>query len=151
MADVELSSLGAIIKAAYEAETNTNAFTDAEQTKLSTAMLSDGSVALTGLSKQSVSAGVTADVSSVQGGGAITKNLVQISVCANAGDAVTLPTAVAGYRVTIINNGAQSCDVFPATSDNLGAGANTAAALAAGAKITYVAYDVTNWVGVTGV
>lgn len=35
MADVDLSTLGSVIKTAYEGETNTNAFTDAEQTKLS--------------------------------------------------------------------------------------------------------------------
>jgi len=35
MADVELSTLGSVIKTAYEGETNTNAFTDAEKTKLS--------------------------------------------------------------------------------------------------------------------
>lgn len=34
MADVELSSLGSVIKTAYEGEANTNAFTDAEKAKL---------------------------------------------------------------------------------------------------------------------
>lgn len=34
MADVQLSTLGSVIKTAYEGEANTNAFTDAEQTKL---------------------------------------------------------------------------------------------------------------------
>jgi len=97
------------------------------------------------LAKRSVTAGVTAAVGSSQGDGPITTDVVQISTCANAGDAVTLPTAVAGLQVTIVNNGAQACDVFPASGDNLGAGANTAASLAAGANITYIAYDATNW------
>ena len=35
MADVQLSDQGAVIKTAYEAESNTNAFTDTEKTKLS--------------------------------------------------------------------------------------------------------------------
>ena len=103
----------------------------------------------TGLVKRSVAAGVTADTGSAQGDGAITTDVVQISTCANAGDAVTLPTAVAGLTITVINNGAEACDVFPAASDNLGAGANTAASLAAAANITYVAIDATNWVAVT--
>lgn len=34
MADVELSTLGSVIKTAYEGETNTNAYTDSEKTKL---------------------------------------------------------------------------------------------------------------------
>ena len=92
-----------------------------------------------------ITAGITANTGSSQGDGPITSSYNEISVCANAGDAVTLPSAVAGYKVTIINNGAQACDVFPASSDNAGAGADTAVSLAAGANITYLAYDATNW------
>ncbi len=39
MADVQLSTLGGVIKTAYEAEADTNAFTDAEKTKLAGAIL----------------------------------------------------------------------------------------------------------------
>jgi hypothetical protein len=39
MADVELSTLGSVIKTAYEAESDTNAFTDAEKTALAGAVL----------------------------------------------------------------------------------------------------------------
>ena len=56
---------------------------------------------------------------------------------------------MAGYKIHIINDGAEACDVFPASGDNLGAGADTAASLAAGANITYVAYDATNWEALT--
>jgi hypothetical protein len=101
------------------------------------------------LPRLSVAAGVTADVGSAQGGGAITTDIVQISTVGTTGDSVTLPTAVAGLKVHIINNGANACDVFPASSDNLGAGADTAASLAAGANITYIAYDATNWFAAT--
>jgi hypothetical protein len=101
------------------------------------------------LAKLSVAAGVTADVGSAQGNGAITTDVVQISVCANVGDAVTLPTAVAGLKVHIINNGANAADVFPATSDDCGGGVDTAVSLAAAANITYVAYDATTWVALT--
>jgi len=97
------------------------------------------------LARRSVEAGITADVGSVQGGSPITKDVNQISVCANAGDSITLPTAAAGLMVTIINNGAQACDVFPAASDDCGAGANTAVSLAAAANITYQAFDATTW------
>lgn len=60
-----------------------------------------------------------------------------------------LPKRVNRRQVTIVNNGAQAADVFPASGDNLGAGANTAASLAAGANITYVAYNATNWFAAT--
>ena len=97
------------------------------------------------LARRSVEAAITADVGSIQGGSPITKDVNQISVCANAGDSITLPTAAAGLMVTIINNGAQACDVFPAASDDCGAGANTAVSLAAAANITYQAFDATTW------
>lgn len=83
--------------------------------------------------------GLTADTGSVQGGGVLLSSNNVISTCANAGDAVTLPAAFGvGTIVRIKNDGAQSCDVFPASGDDLGAGANTAAALAAGSSITYI-------------
>lgn len=92
-----------------------------------------------------LTAGITADTGSSQGDGPLTSSNNEISVCANAGDAVTLPSAVAGYEVFIINNGANACDVFPASGDNAGGGVDTAVSLAAGANITYFAYDTTNW------
>ena len=92
-----------------------------------------------------VTAGITADVGSAQGDGVLTSSYNEISVCVNIGDAVTLPLAIAGYKVTIINNGAQSCDVFPANGNDCGGGVNTAVALAAGSNITYFAFDATNW------
>lgn len=101
-----------------------------------------------GLIQNTAVAGITADTGSSQGDGPLTSSVNEISVCANVGDAVTLPAAVVNisYSVMIINNGAQACDVFPASGDNLGAGADTASSLAAGANITYVSYDDTNWV-----
>jgi len=41
MADVELSTLGNVIKSAYEAEADTNAFTDAEKAKLAEGALDE--------------------------------------------------------------------------------------------------------------
>ena len=95
----------------------------------------------------SVTSGITADVGSVQGGSPITTDINEISTCATAGDSITLPTAIAGVslRITIINNGVEAADVFPAASDDLGAGVDTAVSLAAGSNITYASYDDTNW------
>lgn len=101
-----------------------------------------------GTVKRSTTAGITADTGSAQGGSPLTSDINQISVCANAGDSVTMPTAVAGLDIVVINNGANSADVFPASGDNLGAGVDTAVALASGATIRYVAYDATNWAAV---
>ena len=92
-----------------------------------------------------VTASITANTNSSQGDTPLTSAINEISVCANAGDAVTLPGAAAGLQVRVFNNGAQAADVFPAAGDNLGAGANTAVSLAAGSNVTYVAFDTTNW------
>jgi hypothetical protein len=94
----------------------------------------------------SVNAGVTADTGSSQGDGAITKSITQISVCASAGDAVTLPTAVAGTIIMVMNDGAEAADVFPASSDNINeAGANTAYSLAVNKNAMFIAHDATHW------
>ena len=63
----------------------------------------------------SVSAGVTANTNSTQGDSPVTKMITQISVCANGGDAVTLPTAKAGLVIIVLNDGAEAADVFPGT------------------------------------
>lgn len=90
-------------------------------------------------------AGITASTTQTQGQGALTSEINEVSTCANANDTVTLPSAVAGVRCVVINNGAQTLQIFPASGDNLGAGVNTATTLAAGSNVHYVAYDGTNW------
>jgi len=97
------------------------------------------------LQTHQLTAGITADVGSAQGDGALVSSYNEISVCANPGDAVTLPSASAGIKVTIINNGANAADVFPASGDDCGGGADTAVSLAAGSNITYMAIDATTW------
>ena len=89
----------------------------------------------------SISLGLTADVGSAQGGQPLVSSFNVIDVSANAGDSVTLPAAFAAGTVIFIKNGAaaNSIDVFPASGDDLGAGANTAAALAATKGIAYIA------------
>lgn len=63
-----------------------------------------------------------------------------ISVCASAGDSVKLPaTFNVDSQVYIKNDGAESADVFPAPGDDLGAGADTAVAVAAGESVTFIA------------
>ena len=88
---------------------------------------------------------ITADSGSIQGGSPLVKEINEISVCASSGDSVTLPGARLGRRITIINNGANACDVFPQLGDNLGAGTNIASSLAAGSNITYAAYNNVSW------
>ena len=94
---------------------------------------------------RTVATALTADVGSVQGGNALTKEINVIGTCANPGDATTLPAAAAGLSCTILNNGASATDVFPASGDDCGGGVDTAVSLASGANITYLAIDGTTW------
>ena len=84
--------------------------------------------------------GLTADTGSSQGDGVLVSSYNVISTCANAGDAVTLPASFAISQIVYIkNDGAQSCDCFPASGDDAGAGANTAVAIAAGDFAVFIA------------
>ena len=86
------------------------------------------------------SVGLVADVGSVQGGQVLTSSFNVIDTSGTAGNAVTLPSSFNKGTVIFIKNGAaaNSIDVFPALGDDLGAGANTAVALAAGKGIAYI-------------
>lgn len=94
---------------------------------------------------ESVTAGITAGTTQSQGQQALVTSINEVATVANANDVVTMPTAVAGLRVTIINNGANTLQIFPASGDNLGAGVDTSVTLVAGSNVTFVAYDATNW------
>ncbi|MHC4276948.1 MAG: hypothetical protein ACYSTI_06430 [Planctomycetota bacterium] len=98
------------------------------------------------LLKYQTDTGITAFAGGGQGSATqLTSSVNVIATCATAGDSVKMPAAAVGLRVLIINNGAASCNVFPASGDNLGAGVDTAVALAAGNNIEYLAIDSTNW------
>ena len=80
------------------------------------------------------SVGLTADVGSAQGNGVITSSYNVYDTVGTAGDAATLPASFNAGAIIYVKNGAaaNAMDVFPASGDDLGAGANTAVAIAAG-------------------
>lgn len=88
----------------------------------------------------SKSLGLTADTGSAQGGLPLVSSFNVIDTSGTAGDSVTLPAVAAAGTVIFIKNGAaaNAIDVFPALGDDIGAGANTAVSLAAGAGIVYI-------------
>ena len=85
--------------------------------------------------------GLTADTGSVQGSGIITSSYNVYDTVANAGDAATLPSAFSVGTIIYIKNGAaaNAMDVFPASGDDCGAGANTAVSIAAGDFAVFLA------------
>jgi hypothetical protein len=94
---------------------------------------------------RSILAGITASTTQTQGNGALTRDINEISTCANLNDTVTLPAAQAGRYCLVINNGAQTLQVFPASGDNLGAGLNLSTTIVAGSRKMFIAFDTTNW------
>ena len=87
----------------------------------------------------STAAGLTADAGSAQGNGVITSTYNIYSTVATTGDAATLPATFAvGTIIYIKNDGANSMDVFPASGDDAGAGADTAVAIAAGVGAAFI-------------
>lgn len=96
-----------------------------------------------------VDAAITASTTQSQGQQALTKQLNIVTTVANANDVVTLPAALAGLRCCVANLGANTLQIFPASSDNLGAGVDTSTTLAAGFNVTFKAYDATNWIAVS--
>ena len=58
-----------------------------------------------GLFVNSVTAGITASTTQTQGQGALTTTVNEVSVVANTNDTITLPNAIAGIEVVIINPG----------------------------------------------
>ena len=104
-----------------------------------------GLTVLGGLVASTVAAGITASTTQTQGQGALTKTINEVSVVGSANDTVTLPSAVAGVRCLIINNGANTLQIFPASGDDAGAGVDTAITLAAGSNLSIATYNATNW------
>ena len=98
----------------------------------------------------SVTSGITADTGSAQGNGVLTSSINQIATCANAGDAVTLPSAKPGKVLWVTNDGANAADVFPASGDNIDeAGANTALSIAVDAEVQFVCTSAGHWSTIT--
>lgn len=89
--------------------------------------------------------GITASTTQTQGQGALTAEINEVSTVANTNDTVTLMTASAGKNIWIINNGANTLQVFPASGDSVGLGVNSPTTIGAGEVQLYLAYDSTNW------
>jgi hypothetical protein len=83
--------------------------------------------------------GVTASTTQAQGQGLLTSSWNEIATVANTNDVVTMPviTTTVGKHVLIINNGANTLQVFPNTGQDLGAGVNVSITIATGLQRQY--------------
>lgn len=88
--------------------------------------------------------GLTASTTQTQAGALeLLSTYNQIETVANSGDAVRLPTAFQtlnqGRRMLIINDGAETLQMFPTTDQDIGAGQDQPLDLAAGASAYFLA------------
>jgi hypothetical protein len=89
-----------------------------------------------GINKESVTNTITASITQTRAGGtALTTKYNNVTVVANAADAVTLPALTAGQGVVVFNNGAHSASVFPnGASDTIDGGSGGASVALANTK-----------------
>jgi hypothetical protein len=129
--------------------------TDATNVAAAGAVMADGTVSMSGdltmgaatFINGSVSAGITASTTQTQAGAtALISHKNEVSIVASDNDAVVLPTAVAGRQVIVINNGANTLQIFPASDDVIdGQAVDTSITLATGLVQIFEAYNTTNW------
>lgn len=75
----------------------------------------------------------------------------QVTTVATAGDSLLLPPSYPGIERFVANEGANSCNVFPSTGDQInGAGANTAYAIAAGHSAVFRCVAAGDWRAISG-
>ncbi len=125
-----------------------SALTVATTASVGTDLSVTGLSTLSGHIRRGVSATITAAASpnNTQAGGTVlTKDINNISTCTTSGDAVVMPSAVAGMMITIFNNGASSCNIFPSSGDDFTGTPNVAVALGSGLNVTYACVDATHW------
>lgn len=88
----------------------------------------------------SAASGLTAHAGGGQANAtAITTQVAQFSTVATLNDSSVLPKALAGMRIVVMNSGAASMNVFPASGETINAlSANTAFAVANGKTAMFV-------------
>ncbi len=94
---------------------------------------------------RTTAATITAGTSQSQGQVPLTADINQITTVEFVNDVVTMPAAVAGMVIFIVNMGVNTLQIFPASGDDLGAGVDISVFLEVNEEITFSALDATTW------
>ena len=78
---------------------------------------------------------VTASATQTQVGGRKVTAAITVVTIAGANDAVTLPTAEAGRKLSVVNTSGQTITIFPALADRIGANAVNASVTSVTAQL----------------
>ncbi len=102
--------------------------------------------AFVGAGTESNTTSITASTTQTQAGGtALVSEMNFVETVANENDAVTLTSVSNGVSVSIINDGGNTLQIFPALGDDLGNGINISTHLETHEEITFWGKDTTNW------
>lgn len=88
---------------------------------------------------------IVASTTQTQGQQPLLSSYNEITSVANPNDVVTAPSVSAGMRLTIINNGGNPLQVFPAAGDNIGGGVDGSITIATGAIGIFLGRTGTDW------
>lgn len=104
-------------------------------------------MALTGLLTEMFADSLTAHAGGGQGSGtAITAQMNTFTTVASTGDSGTLVASAAGLDIVVVNAGANSMNIFPAGTDQIGVlGASNACSLAAGRTLRFTCTASGQW------
>lgn len=97
------------------------------------------------------SATIATGLTALAGGGqtgatALVQGVNEVTTVATAADSVKLPTAVAGLRVIVKNDGAAALAVFPFLADTIDDGsANASVTVQPGVSVSFTAINTINW------
>jgi len=95
---------------------------------------------------QTVNTGITASTTQTQGQQPLTGRFIEITTVANFGDTVTLPKAVTGLEIEIVNSGLNTAFIFPDVGDNIGFGTNVQAIISVNNRMSLYCKDGTSWI-----
>jgi hypothetical protein len=132
-ANATADQTGAEIKAAYEGEANTNAFTDSHKAKVDD--LSSITTAITAFAGGGQASATT-----------LTTHFNMVDTVASVGDSVKLPVAAAGDTVVVKNRASNALNLFPQSGVQINAlGNDVAISIAGGDSLRLVALSATQW------
>lgn len=109
-------------------------------------MTGDITMASTTFQNASVLVGITASVTQTQGQQALVSEVNEVATVATDLDTVTLPEAAAGRSCTVVNNGANVLQIFPAVDDAIDdLAADAAITLGVGSTLIVKAINALTW------
>ena len=142
---VSVNNTGATSIAGTANEITASASTGAITLSTPATFVGPGTIQDTTGMKYSTTAAISA-AGTTQGGATALTTSYNVVTTAAVNSGVVLMTATAGLRVVVVNQGANTLKVYPASGAAIdGAGANTAVLIGVGSSATYEAVSATQW------